>query len=106
MYIKVTRYAELKERRMVSHNASEGFSPEICLIALGQGFLHPEARNVVRDLASVSASCRGRRPWRVIQRFTVELGRAMLFSNEASNKLKRQGGGVAVWQSDRPILEE
>ncbi len=31
MCIKVTRYAELKERRMVSHNESEGFffSPEI-----------------------------------------------------------------------------
>jgi hypothetical protein len=36
----------------------------------------------------------------------TELGRAMLFSNEASNKLKKQGGGVAVWQSDRLILEE
>jgi hypothetical protein len=44
MYIEVTRYAELKERRMISRNASEGFySPEICLFALGQGFLHPEA---------------------------------------------------------------
>ena len=44
MYIEVTRYAELKERRMISHNASEGFySPEICLVALGQGLLHSEA---------------------------------------------------------------
>ena len=44
MYIEVTRYAELEERRMISHNASEGcYSPEICLVALGQGFLHPEA---------------------------------------------------------------
>ena len=44
MYIEVTRYAELKERRMISHNESEGFySPEICLIALGQGFHHLEA---------------------------------------------------------------
>jgi len=82
------------------------FSPEICLIALGQGFLHPEARSAVRDLASVSATCRGRSPWRVIQRFTAELGRAMSFLNEASNKPKRQGGGMATWQSDRSILEE
>jgi hypothetical protein len=44
MYIEVTRYAELKERRMISHNESEGcYSPEICLVALGQGFLCPEA---------------------------------------------------------------
>ena len=50
MYIKVTRYAKLKERRMVSHNASEGFySPEICLVALGQGFLHPEASIAAHD---------------------------------------------------------
>ncbi len=30
----------------------------------------------------------------------------MPFSNEASNKLKKQGGGMAVWQSDRLVLEE
>ena len=36
MYIEVTRYAKLKERRMISRNASEGFySPEICLICIG-----------------------------------------------------------------------
>ncbi len=43
MCIEVTRYAELKERRMVSHNASEGFSPEICLVALDQEVHHSEA---------------------------------------------------------------
>jgi hypothetical protein len=35
----------------------------------------------------------------------TELGSAMPFSNEASNKLKKQGGGMAVWQSDRFVLE-
>ena len=35
---------------MISHNASEGFySPEICLVALGQGFLHPEASIAAHD---------------------------------------------------------
>jgi hypothetical protein len=29
----------------------------------------------------------------------------MSFSNEASNKLKKQGGGMAAWQSDRLIVE-
>jgi hypothetical protein len=50
MYIEVTRYTKLKERRMISHNASEGFySPEICLVALGQGFLHSEASIAAHD---------------------------------------------------------
>jgi hypothetical protein len=35
----------------------------------------------------------------------TELGRAMPFSNGASNKLKKQGGGMAVWQSDRLVVE-
>ena len=35
---------------MISHNASEGFySPEICLLALGQGFLHSEASIAAHD---------------------------------------------------------
>jgi hypothetical protein len=35
---------------MVSHNASEGFySPEICLVALGQGFCHSEASIAAHD---------------------------------------------------------
>jgi len=35
---------------MISHNESEGFySPEICLIALGQGFLHSEANIAAHD---------------------------------------------------------
>jgi len=52
------------------------------------------------------AACRGLSPWQVIELFTSELGRAMLFPLEASNKLKRQGGGMAAWQSDRLIVEE
>ena len=43
MCIEVTRYAMLKERRMISHNVSEGVEPRNMCIALGQGFLHPEA---------------------------------------------------------------
>ena len=39
---------------MISHNESEGFlSPEICLIALGQGFLHLEASSAARDKGRV-----------------------------------------------------
>jgi len=49
MYIEVTRYAVLKERRMVSHNVSEGVEPRNLVIALGQGFLHSEASSAARD---------------------------------------------------------
>ena len=49
MCIKVTRYAVLKERRMVSHNVSEGVEPRNLCIALGQGLLHSEASSAARD---------------------------------------------------------
>jgi hypothetical protein len=49
MYIKVTRYAKLKERRMVIHNASEGVEPRNLCIASGQGLLHSEAGIAAHD---------------------------------------------------------
>ena len=54
---------------------------------------------------SRAAACRGLSPWQVNQRFTSELGRAVSLPTEASNKLKKQGGGMAAWQSDRLIVE-
>ncbi len=86
MRIEVTRYAKLKERRMVSHNVSEGIEPRNMCIALGQGFLHPEARIATRDTGECVSDVPGSKS---IARFTTELGRAMSFSKEASNKLKR-----------------
>jgi hypothetical protein len=91
---------------MVSHNASEGFKPRNFsslhwakgLVAWKPGVLHA-------IMASVTATCRGLRPWRVIRGFTAELGRAMSFRMEASNKLKRQGGSRTIWQSDQVIVE-
>jgi hypothetical protein len=56
--------------------------------------------------ASMSAACRGLSPWQVIELFTSELGRAMLLPTKASNKLERQGGSMAAWQSDQFIVEE
>ncbi len=55
--------------------------------------------------ASMSAACRGLSPWQVIELFTSELGRAMSLPVETSNKLKRQDGGMAAWQSDQLIVE-
>ena len=92
---------------MVSHNVSEGNQPRnMSKLHWAKGFSiwKPVVLHAIR--ASVSAMCRGRSPWRVIRRFTAELERAMSFSKEAFTKLKRQGGGMAAWQSDRFIVEE
>ena len=92
MYIEVTRYAELKERRMISHNASEGFySPEICLVALGQGFLRPEARIAAHD----NGECVGNVPGSqtIAGHSTVHSGTwegHIVPDTEASNEPKRQ----------------
>ena len=53
MCIEVTRYAKLKERRMISRNKSEGIKPRNLFIALGQEFLHSEASIV----AHVNGEC-------------------------------------------------
>ncbi len=92
---------------MVSHNVSEGNQPRnMTKLHWAKGFTtwKPVALHAIT--ASVSATCRGRSLWRVIRRFTAELGIAMLFSKEAFTKLKRQGGDMAAWQSDRFIVME
>jgi len=85
---------------MVSHNASEGVKPRNFSSlhwAKGSVAWKPVALHAI--MASVPATCRGRRPWRVIQRFTTELGRTISFPKEASNEPKRQRrkyGGMVV----------
>ena len=85
---------------MVSHNASEGVKPRNFSSlhwAKGLAAWKPVALHAI--MASVPATCRGRRPWRVIQRFTTELGRTISFPKEASNEPKRQRrkyGGMVV----------
>ena len=78
-------------------------SPEIVIIAMGQGFHFLEASSVLRAKGERNATCRGLSPWQVIQRITLELGRSLLLPTEASNKPKRQGGGTAVWLSQVPM---
>ena len=85
---------------MVSHNVSEGNQPRnMTKLHWAKGFTtwKPVALHAIT--ASVSATCRGRRPWRVIRGFTAELGRTISFLKEASNELKRQRrkyGGMVV----------
>jgi len=100
MYIEVTRYAELKERRMISHNASEGFySPEICLVALGQGFLHSEASIAAHDNGECVSGVPGSQT--IAGHSTVHSGtrESHAVPNEASDESKRRRrkyGGMAV----------
>ena len=101
MYIEVTKYAELKERRMISHNASEGFySPEICLVALGQGFLHSEASIAAHDNGECISGVPGSQT--IAGHSTVHSGTReghVVPNSEASNEPKRQRrkyGGVAL----------
>jgi hypothetical protein len=92
MYIEVTRYAELKERRMISHNASEGFySPEICLVALGQGFLHSEASIAAHDNGECVSGVPGSQT--IAGHSTVHSGTReghVVPNSEASDEPKRQ----------------
>jgi hypothetical protein len=83
---------------MVSHNASEGIEPRnMSILHWAKGFTiwKPVALHAIK--ASVSATCRGRSPWRVIRGFTTELGIAMSFPKEASSELKRRSGGMTTW---------
>jgi hypothetical protein len=76
---------------MVSHNASEGVKPRNFSglhWAKGLAAWKPVALHAI--MASVPATCRGRRPWRVIRGFMAELGRTISFPKEASNEPKRQ----------------
>ena len=83
---------------MISHNASEGVQPRnMTKLHWAKGFSIRKPVALHAIMASVSATCRGRSPWRVIRGFTAELGRTMSFPEEASNKLKRRGGGMTAW---------
>ena len=83
---------------MISHDASEGVQPRnMTKLHWAKGFSIRKPVALHAIMASVSATCRGRSPWRVIRGFTAELGRTMSFPEEASNKLKRRGGGMTAW---------
>jgi len=85
---------------MVSHNVSEGVEPRnMSILHWAKGYTIWKPVTLHAITASVSATCRGRRPWRVIRGFTTELGRTISFPKEASNEPKRQRrkyGGMVV----------
>jgi hypothetical protein len=99
MYIEVTRYAVLKERRMVSHNVSEGVEPRNMFVALGQGFLHPEARIAAHDIGECVSGVPGSKS--IAGHSTVHSGtwdsHAVLErSLQQAEEARRRYGGMAV----------
>ena len=77
----------------------KAFSPEIIIIARGQGLHLLEASTATYDKGEYEAACRGLRPWQVIERFKSELGRAVPFLTESSQQAEeaRRGySGTAV----------
>ena len=73
------------------------FSPVISTSHRAKGFIPWKPVLLHALVVSVLAACRGLSPWQVIQLFTSELGRTISLPMEASNKLKRPGGSMAVW---------
>ena len=103
---EATNHVKPKGWRMIGHNASEGIEPRNFHRRIGPRVISPGSQQCGTRYGEDAAPCRGLSPWQVIQRFASELGRAMPFPNEASNKPKRQGGGMAAWQSDQLVVEE
>jgi len=75
------------------------FSPEICLIALGQGFLHPEASIAAHDIGECVSDVPGSKS--IADHSTVHDGtwdsHAVLErSPQQAEEARRRYGGVAV----------
>ncbi len=70
-------------------------SPEIFLIALGQGFHFLEASIGMHAMVSAYLTCRGRSPWRANELFVLELGRTEAFRMESAKELKKRRSGMA-----------
>ena len=69
-------------------------SPEMVLVALGQGFQFLETGIGICARGECVSACRGPRPWRVNELFVLELGRTEAFRKEASEELKRRRGSM------------
>jgi hypothetical protein len=84
---------------MVSHNVSEGVEPRNLCIALGQGFLYPEASSAARDKGECVSDVPGSKS--IAGHSTVHDGtwesRAVLErSLQQTEEVRRRYGSVAV----------
>jgi len=103
---EVTNHVKPKGRRMIGHNASEGIEPRNAPCCTGPRVSWSGSQQCGMRQGEYVTPCRGLSPWQVIQRFAAELGRAMPFPKGSLQQAdKRQGGGMAVWQSDQLIVE-
>ena len=99
MYIEVTRYAKLKERRMVSHNVSEGVEPRNMCIALGQEFHHSEASTAAHDKGKCVSGVPGSKSIAghlTVHNGTWESHAVLERSFQQAEEARRRYGGVAV----------
>jgi hypothetical protein len=99
MCIEVTRYAVLKERRMVSHNVSEGVEPRNLCIALGQGFLHSEASSATHDNGECVSDVPGSKSiagHSTVHNGTWESHAVLERSLQQAEEVRRRYGGMVV----------
>jgi hypothetical protein len=75
------------------------------IVALGQGFHVLEASSVTCVRASAARRAGVEVHGRSSNGLDRNLGEPCRSPEEASNKPKRRGGGMAAWQSDQPIVE-
>ena len=80
-------------------------SPVIVIVALGHGIHGPEASSVTRVRASAARRAGVGVHGRSSNGLHRNLGEPCRSLKEASNKLKRRGGGMAARQSDQFIVE-
>jgi len=89
----------LKERRMVSHNVSEGVEPRNLCIALGQGFLHSEASSAARDKGECVSDVSGSKSiagHSTVHNGTWESHAVLERSFQQAEEVRRKYGSVAV----------
>ena len=99
MCIEVTRYAVLKERRMVSRNVSEGVEPRNLCIAQGQGFLHPKASIAAHDIGECVSGMPGSKSiagHSTVHDGTWESHAVLERSLQQAEEARRRYGGMAV----------
>ena len=99
MYIEVTRYAELKERRMVSHNVSEGVEPRNMFVALGQEVHYSEASITTHDKGECVSGVPGSKSiagHSTVHNGTWESHAVLERSLQQAEEARRRYGSVAV----------
>lgn len=89
----------LKERRMVSHNVSEGIEPRNMFVALGQGLLYPEASIATRVIGECVSGMPGSKSiagHSTVHNGTWESHAVLERSLQQAEEARRRYGSMAV----------